>query len=145
MAPKQWQNWANGVLGVWMFASPWIFAFATGAGSAARTAWMLGAAIVIFAGLAVYLPKAWEEAINILLGIYLLASRWAFMADRDRLHLHGLLVEVRLSFRLHNAHHQVRANHQTQLPLFLGRSTHLRGDVDLGQRSGPVAACEMEE
>jgi hypothetical protein len=61
---------ANGILGVWMFASPSILAFATRGGAAARTAWFLGAVIVVFAGLAAYLPKAWEEVINILLGIY---------------------------------------------------------------------------
>lgn len=77
MTPKQWPNCANGVLGVWMFASPWILAFAVQGGTAARTTWFLGATILIFAGIAAYLPKAWEEVINILLGIYVLASPWA--------------------------------------------------------------------
>ena len=77
MQPKRWQFWANGILGMWMFASPWILAFSMGGGTAARTAWFLGAAIVLFTGLAVYLPKTWDEAINIVLGICLLASPWA--------------------------------------------------------------------
>jgi hypothetical protein len=54
---------------------------------------MLGAAIVIFAGLAVYLPKAWQEAINILLGIYLLASPWAFSySDQTRATTNAVIV-----------------------------------------------------
>jgi hypothetical protein len=77
MQPKRWQDWANGILGVCMFTSPWIFGFSLGGGTAARTAWILGAAIVLLAGLAAYLPKAWEEGINIVLGICLLASPWA--------------------------------------------------------------------
>jgi hypothetical protein len=41
-----------------------------------RVAWVLGLAIVVFAGIAVYMPKAWEEALNVILGICLLASPW---------------------------------------------------------------------
>jgi hypothetical protein len=68
-----------------MFASPWILAFAMEGGTAARTAWFLGAGIVIFASLAVYLPKTWEEAINILFGICLLASPWTLSySDQTR-------------------------------------------------------------
>jgi SPW repeat. len=37
---------------------------------------VLGAAIAIFAGTAVYMPKAWEEAVSIVLGLCLLASPW---------------------------------------------------------------------
>jgi hypothetical protein len=50
--------------------------FAADANAAARTMWILGAAIVVFAAFAVYMHKAWEEAINILLGICLIASPW---------------------------------------------------------------------
>jgi SPW repeat len=76
MATKRWQDWANGILGLWMFASPWMLGFAAGGGSAARIAWILGVAIIVFAGIAVYMPKAWEEALNIILGLCLLASPW---------------------------------------------------------------------
>jgi hypothetical protein len=59
-----------------MVASPWILGFAAGESLAAPTAWVLGAAIVVFAGIAVYMHKAWEEALNIILGICLVASPW---------------------------------------------------------------------
>jgi hypothetical protein len=77
MAPKRWQDWTNAVLGLWMFVSPSILGFATQDSPAARVAWLLGLAIVVFAGIAVYMPKAWEEAINIILGVCLFASPWA--------------------------------------------------------------------
>jgi hypothetical protein len=60
-----------------MFLSPYILGFSVGNGVAARTAWVLGAAIIVFAGIAVYMPKAWEEALNIVLGLCLLVSPWA--------------------------------------------------------------------
>jgi SPW repeat len=77
MRQNRWQDWFNSLLGLWMFFSPWILGFATGMGIAARTAWVLGAAIVVFAGIAVYIPKAWEEGLNIILGVCLLISPWA--------------------------------------------------------------------
>ena len=76
MAPKRWQDMVNGVLGLWMFASPSILGFAASESAAMRVAWILGLAIVVFAGIAVYMPKAWEEALNVILGICLLASPW---------------------------------------------------------------------
>jgi hypothetical protein len=77
MRPNRWQDWTNGILGLWMFLSPWILGFSVSGGIAARTAWLLGAAIIVFAGIAIYLPKVWEEALNIVLGLCLLASPWA--------------------------------------------------------------------
>ena len=76
MALKRWQDWGNVLLGLWMVASPWILAFAAGESLAAPSAWVLGAAIVVFAGIGVYMHKAWEEAISIVLGICLFASPW---------------------------------------------------------------------
>ena len=76
MAPKRWQDLVNGVLGLWMFASPSILGFAAPESAAMRVAWILGLAIVVFAGIAVYMPKAWEDALNVILGVCLLASPW---------------------------------------------------------------------
>jgi hypothetical protein len=76
MALKRWQDWGNVILGLWTVASPWILGFAAGESRAASTAWILGAAIVVFAGVAVYMHKAWEEALTIILGICLFASPW---------------------------------------------------------------------
>jgi hypothetical protein len=76
MWQKRWQDWINVILGLWTFASPWILGFAAGTSAAARTMWILGAAIVVFAAFAVYMHRAWEEALNILLGVCLIASPW---------------------------------------------------------------------
>ena len=73
---KRWQDWANVVLGAWMIVSPWVLGFAGDGNPAATSAWTLGAAILVFAAMAAAVPKAWEEAINILLGAALLASPW---------------------------------------------------------------------
>jgi hypothetical protein len=74
---KRWQDWVILVLGAWTVISPWALGFAATENAAALSAWVLGAAILVFAGIAVYMPKAWEEAVTILLGLALLASPWA--------------------------------------------------------------------
>jgi hypothetical protein len=76
MAPRRWQDWTNGGLGLWMLASPSILGFAAAESPAARVAWILGLAIIVVGGIALYTPKAWEEALNIILATYLLASPW---------------------------------------------------------------------
>jgi NADPH-dependent 2,4-dienoyl-CoA reductase/sulfur reductase-like enzyme len=53
MGPKRWQDWTNGILGLWMFVSPWVLGVFAVGNAAARTAWILGAAIIVFAGIAV--------------------------------------------------------------------------------------------
>jgi hypothetical protein len=73
---KRWQDWANLVLGSWMVISPWALGFADPENPAALSAWLLGVAIVVFAGAAVSMPRAWEEGINIFLGAALVASPW---------------------------------------------------------------------
>lgn len=75
MKPKRWQDWVNMILGAWMLSSPWVLNFADNL-VATRSALVLGAAILVFAGIAVYMPKAWEEAANIILGICLVLSPW---------------------------------------------------------------------
>jgi drug/metabolite transporter superfamily protein YnfA len=75
MKPRRWQDWGNVILGAWLVASPWVLSFTDNA-VASRSSWVLGAAIVLFAGIAMYMPKAWEEAVTILLGLCLLLSPW---------------------------------------------------------------------
>jgi SPW repeat len=73
---KRWQDWCNAILGVWLFVSPWALGFSAGASPAALAAWVLGAAIVVLPLINVSMPRAWEEGINILLGLCLLITPW---------------------------------------------------------------------
>ena len=93
MKSRRWQDAMNLVLGFWMFASPTILGFGVAGSPATLTAWILGLAIVLFAGLAIYIPKAWEEAVNILLGICLIASPWAAgYADQAKPAMNAMIV-----------------------------------------------------
>ena len=76
MRENRWPDSLNTLLGLWVFLSPWLLRFSTGMDVAARAAWKLGAAVILFAAIAIYIPKAWKEGLKIILGLCLLISPW---------------------------------------------------------------------
>jgi hypothetical protein len=76
MKDKRWQDWLNLLLGIWLFISAWVIGFAGTDVGGSWNAWILGVAIVVFSAIAVSMPQAWEEVINILLGIWMVISSW---------------------------------------------------------------------
>lgn len=82
---KRWQDWGNLLLGAWLFVSPWAMQYPSEMQSAIWNAHVLGAAIVIFAACAVYMPRVWEEALNTIFGIWMIVSPWAlqFVSHRN--------------------------------------------------------------
>src|SRR5687767_2853564 len=55
MGARRWQDWANLVLGAWLFVSPWALSYD---GIAAWNAHGVGVGVVVFALTAAYVPKA---------------------------------------------------------------------------------------
>ena len=76
MKERRWQDSLNLLIGAWLFISPWVAGFAASDAAAAWNAWILGIAIVVFSAIAVSMPQAWEEVVNILLGIWMVISSW---------------------------------------------------------------------
>jgi hypothetical protein len=72
---SRWQDMINLIIGAWLFFSPWLLQYATG-GTPAWDAYILGAAIVVFAAWALFAPQAWEEWTNLVLGLWLIVSPW---------------------------------------------------------------------
>ena len=87
-----WQDWANAILAVWLFISPWILQFgsgATGAGAdaassgaawaahtAAWNAWVLGVIVFLVAVSAISRMDFWQEYVNIVLSIWIFIAPW---------------------------------------------------------------------
>ncbi len=71
----EWQDTANLVLGAWLVASPWIFAFAS-QDVPTTNAILVGAIIALAAAGALYAFHAWEEWINVALAAWLIVSPW---------------------------------------------------------------------
>lgn len=73
MMTKRWQDPVNMLLGLWLFVSPWALQYAVNE-VAAWNAYVLGVAVVLFAAVAMYMPKVWEEMVNLLLGVWMIVA-----------------------------------------------------------------------
>lgn len=94
----RWQDWANAILAIWLFISPWVLAFASaggttaagtatsGGGTAAWNAWVLGVIVFLVAVSAIgrrfVLSQEW---VNLVLGIWIFIAPWVlgFVALSD--------------------------------------------------------------
>lgn len=72
---KHWQDPVNGLIGIWMIASPWVFGLQTEMAVMANAV-VIGVALVAVALGAMLAPREWEEWIEFLLGVWLIASPW---------------------------------------------------------------------
>lgn len=72
---KHWQDPVNGLLGLWLIASPWILGMQEH-GVAMANFIVVGLLLLATALGAMLLPRAWEEWTGAVLGIYLMASPW---------------------------------------------------------------------
>lgn len=78
------QDWANLLLGGWLFFSPWVLGFAGAAGGdgtatssvAASNAWALGLVIAALSLAALVRNQPWEEWLNSLAGLWMILSPW---------------------------------------------------------------------
>jgi hypothetical protein len=85
---NNWQDWANLVLAIWLFISPWVLAFGAGGANAspgggantgavaAWDAWVLGVLVFLVALSAIGRMEFWQEWINLLLGIWIFIAPW---------------------------------------------------------------------
>lgn len=78
MTGKRWQDMVNLAFGAWLFVSPWAMGYIEmeSAVSATWNASLAGALTMVFAAYAVYLPRVWEEWINMGFGVWLIVSPW---------------------------------------------------------------------
>ena len=75
-----------------MLISPWVVGFAGSPSVAACNAWIFGVAIVVFSAIAASMPQAWEEVINILLGIWMVISSWVIGAASRAVETNAVIV-----------------------------------------------------
>jgi hypothetical protein len=72
---KHWQDPVNAVLGAWLVLSPWALGF-SGDAVAMGNFVVVGALLVAAALGAIFLPRAWEEWTESVLGLWLVVSPW---------------------------------------------------------------------
>jgi SPW repeat len=85
---NRWQNWANLILAIWLFISPWVLQFGGAVQSAANeptvavshaawNAWVLGVIVFLVALSAIGNMEVWQEWWNIVLGAWIFVAPWA--------------------------------------------------------------------
>jgi hypothetical protein len=70
---RHWQDWANMILGAWLFTSPF-FGIGSVNSIAAWNGYIFGAIIVLLSATALFLSQIWEDWINMAIGIWLFVS-----------------------------------------------------------------------
>jgi hypothetical protein len=93
--PKQWEDWCNWLLGIWLCISPWALRFDLEP-TATRTAVITGVLIILVEVVTLSVYRAWEEWINVILGAWLVLCPWllgiSFSVAIANLVVVGLLV-----------------------------------------------------
>ena len=72
---KHWQDAANALLGAWLMFSPLALSFQSDL-TAVANAVLVGIALVATALGAIFVPRAWEEWTETILGLWLAVSPW---------------------------------------------------------------------
>jgi SPW repeat len=107
--PKQWEDWCNWLLGIWLCISPWALRFDLEP-IATQTAVISGLLIILVEVVTLSVYRAWEEWINVILGVWLVICPWvlgiSFSAAGANLVVVGLLVMALAFYELWQANRQ---------------------------------------
>jgi hypothetical protein len=85
MDDAQWENWLELVLSFWLFLAPWLIASHNEIPTLALlNVWVVAAIVAASASLALQELRPWEEWVNTVAGVWLLASPWVLGYTEDR-------------------------------------------------------------
>jgi hypothetical protein len=73
--PRQWEDWCDWALGLFLILSPWILLFQKD-DVATKNAVIVGFLVVLTEGVTLSVFRPWEEWINVALGAWLVISPW---------------------------------------------------------------------
>jgi hypothetical protein len=73
--PRQWEDWCDWGLGIWLILSPWVLHFWPDS-TATRNAVVVGAIVIFAEVVTLSVFRVWEEWINVALGAWLVVSPW---------------------------------------------------------------------
>lgn len=91
---KRWQDQVILLLGLWLFASPWVFGYLSGS-PIALNASITGALIALMAAFDLFKTYAWAVVVSLLAGVWIAVSPWvAALADRDALMLSNVIAGI---------------------------------------------------
>ena len=111
-APKQWEDWVSWGLGIWLCLSPWVLSFSMEP-TATANAVTSGFLIILVEVVTLSAFRAWEEWVNVALGLWLAGSSWILGITSTAARLEFVVVGI-LVVAL--AVYEMREAHRGQLP-----------------------------
>ncbi|MCW5717885.1 MAG: SPW repeat protein [Bauldia sp.] len=84
MQYERWPIWLSALIGVVVFAMPWLLGDVASTGAAPLSdaanwnLWIAGAIMVVLSLAAIANYRPWEEWVTALIGVWLIASPWVF-------------------------------------------------------------------
>jgi SPW repeat len=103
---REWQDWCNLLLGIWLCLSPWVLRFVDDR-EAAENAVFIGFLVIVAEVFTFSMLRALEEWINVALGIWLVASVWALEitapAAKADLIVSGILIALLALYEIWDA------------------------------------------
>ncbi|HZD92215.1 MAG TPA: SPW repeat protein [Pseudolabrys sp.] len=77
--PSHWEDWLSWALGIWLCISPWVLRFNLEP-TATHAAAITGGLLILVEAIALSAFSAWEEWLNVILGLWLIAAPWLIVA-----------------------------------------------------------------
>ena len=77
--PKQWEDWCSWLLGIWLCISPWALHFSLES-TATQATVIPGLLIILAEVVTLSIFYAWEEWINVMLGVWLIICPWILVS-----------------------------------------------------------------
>jgi hypothetical protein len=109
--PKQWEDWCDWALGIWLMLSPWVLLFEYDT-IATRNAVVVGLLVVAAEAVTLSYFRVWEEWINIALGAWLVVSPWilaiATVAAKANFVVTGVIIAALACYEVWEAGRQPR-------------------------------------
>lgn len=94
LSAKRWQDQVILLLGLWLFASPWVLGYASDSPQA-MNAYIVGIVMALLAAFDLYKTYLWAVVLNLLLGAWVAVSPWvAALADRGSMMTNSVIVGV---------------------------------------------------
>lgn len=75
---NDWQDLLIFIAGLWLFLSPFLLQYISSNPSAAGTSFMVGSLMIGLAMTGLSIHQFWEEWINLVLAVFLMATPWIF-------------------------------------------------------------------
>lgn len=91
LSSKRWQDQVILLIGVWLFASPWVFGYDSSSASATN-AYATGLVMAVLAVFDLYKTYMWAVLLNVVVGIWTAVSPWLIEITYDRAMTASLLL-----------------------------------------------------